>query len=229
MSLLAIDHSSAHSRWSAPNPPTLGLRRSDKNSIAPPKKPCRPTDTVSEPSVRKSPKKSSKKKETTSKTTSKPPPKVIHKKSLEASLKKLDLEDITETECSTFDDSDFLLQSKTNNSLKNSSHSVQTAPAAYRAHQALDKNDRYANFENGFGEQRESRMRRVHRIKSTDRVMPSVDSQLRAIAIRRQRNDGDEVSATQQELQSVRCSASLSVKERMSAFDGNPQEMTSPL
>lgn len=236
----------ADSRWSAMDESghrsvgSLGLRRSDKMSIAP-KKPMRRNDSddaMSEPPAFTSSHRKQSLVSPTKKEKAEPiaPPKFVQNKdkSMDESLKRLDLEDITETEftedCSESHDAD-LSNSPTllGRKAASSTSSVQTAPASIHQYSKPSKDERYANFDSGFGERRESRMRRVQRIKSNERVMPSLESQQRAIANRRRTSDKPD--RTQQELESVRSSTRMSIKDRMAMFNGNgsSSDLSSPI
>ncbi|GKY90806.1 hypothetical protein MPSEU_000053400 [Mayamaea pseudoterrestris] len=209
---------------------TFGLRRSDKTSIAPQRPTRRGSDMSEAPpafcssqrkqsqQTVKSPKKqqhddsSKKKKESSAKKSPKknvepiaPPVIVQNKKNFEDSLKRLELEDITETEhTDELSDSDPLPTTRSpthkhygsynnNNDLNISIHTAPACVSRYamspKKTTPIDRNDRYANFDSGFGEKRESRMHRVQRINSSDRVMPSLESQQRAIANSRRKKD----------------------------------------
>jgi hypothetical protein len=194
--------------------------------------------------------KSTKKKESVKPTKKKepstpinPPTFVPDKSKFEDSMKQLDIEDITETEL-TEDMSGsidpYQLQATPSPRKIGSSSSVHTAPpalgrASYSKPIAIDKDARYANFDSGFGERRESRMCRVQRIKSNERVLPSLESQQRAIAQNRRRGsvkDGDDDGTdkrAQQELESVRSTTRMSIKERMAMFNGSSSELSSPI
>lgn len=200
---------------------SLGLRRSDKSSIAP-KKPARTdSDAMSEPL----PFKSSHRTQSRAPTIS-PPAFVRNKGDFVETMKRLDVEDITETEVTEdlSESTDLDVSVSPRKLVPSGNSSVHSAPASVRqyAKPVLDKDQRYASFDSGFGERREARMRRVQRIKSSERVMPSLESQQRAIADRRRgRKPNGTDNRVRQELDTVRNGTSLSIKERMAVFNSS--------
>jgi hypothetical protein len=128
------------------------------------------------------------------------PSKSVPRKRFDKSLRHLELDDsITETEFA--DDLSITIASVNE---RKSSKSVSEPAMVAIACKVMDKERRYADFETGYGERRKERMRRVQRIKSNERVLPTLESQQRAIAKRR-RNTGkkDGAREVEQNLQTV--------------------------